>query len=390
MRAVTYHGTRDFRVDNVPDPTLKEPTDAVLRVTSTAICGSDLHIYDGFMPQMKTGDVIGHEFMGEIVETGPETGDLKVGDRVIIPFNITCGHCPYCRSELFALCDNTNPDGDKLEKMYGGHAPAGLFGYSHLFGGYDGGQAEYVRIPNAGSVHLKVPAHISDEKVLFLTDIFPTGWQAAVNAGIEEGSTVAVWGCGPVGLFAIKSALLLGASRVFAIDRVPERLALAAEHGAETIDEGKEDVYDVLMERTGGRLPECAIDAVGLEAHGTNLIEAAFDRAKTAVFAESDRPSALRQAIMCTAKGGTLSIAGVYAGIVDKFPIGAAFGKGLTFKMGQTHVLKYAPELLRRIEAGEIDPSFMITHRGTLEDAPALYDDFAKKKDGCIKVVLTP
>ena len=389
MRAVTYHGKGDFRVDNVQDPWIKDPGDAILRVTSTAICGSDLHIFDGFMPAMEEGDVIGHEFMGEIVETGPEVTKLSVGDRIIVPFNITCGRCAFCERELFSLCDESNPDAEKLEAMYG-QSGAGLFGYSHLYGGYPGGQAEYVRIPFADATHLKVPEHIEDEKLLFLTDIFPTGWQAAVNADVGEGSTVAVWGAGPVGLFAIRSALMLGAERVFAIDEVPERLALAAESGAETIDTRETDVADALRERTAGRLPECVIDAVGLEAHGTNLIESVYDRLKTATFQETDRPSALRQAIMNCRKGGTVSIGGVYAGAVDKFPIGAAFGKALSFRMGQTHVLRHAPELLSRIEAGEIDPSFLITHRAPLENAPALYETFRDKKDGCIKVVMRP
>jgi threonine dehydrogenase-like Zn-dependent dehydrogenase len=378
-----------MRVDNVPDPAIEHPRDAILRVTSTAICGSDLHIYDGFMPAMETGDIIGHEFMGEIVDVGPEVTNLRPGDRIVVPFNVTCGRCTFCEAQLFSLCDESNPDAEKLAKLYG-QSGAGLFGYSHLYGGYAGGQAEYVRVPYADVTHLKVPAHLSDDQVLFLTDIFPTGWQAAVNAGVGPGSTVAVWGAGPVGLFAMRSALLLGAERVFAIDRVPERLALAAAHGAEPIDEGDLDVYDTLMERTGGRLPECVIDAVGLEAHGTGVIDAVYDTLKSAVKLETDRPSALRQAIMCCRKGGTVSIPGVYAGIIDKFPMGAAFGKALSLKMGQTHVLRHAPELLRRIEKGEIDPSFMITHRGTLEDAPEMYRLFRDKKDDCIKCVMTP
>ena len=389
MRAVTYHGSGKLQVDNVDDPRIEHPRDAILRVTSTAICGSDLHIFDGFMPMMEKGDILGHEFMGEIVEVGPEISDLAVGDRVIVPFNITCGTCPFCKDELYSLCDNSNPDAEKLRQIYG-QSGAGLFGYSHLYGGYAGGQAEFVRIPFADVTHLKVPSHLEDEKVLFLTDIFPTGYQAAVNADIAQGGTVAVWGCGPVGLFAIKSALLLGAERVFAIDDVPERLALANASGAQVIDRSKVKPYDALMEMTDGRLPDSVIDAVGLEAHGAGVIDTVYDQVKTVTMQETDRPHALREAIMCCRKGGVVSLPGVYAGMVDKFPIGAAFGKALTFKMGQTHVLKHAPALLSKIEAGEIDPSFLITHRAPLEAAPELYKTFRDKKDDCIKVVLKP
>lgn len=389
MRAVTYHGTGKIQVDTIEDPKLEHPRDAILKVSSTAICGSDLHIYDGFMPEMEKGDVLGHEFMGEIVDVGSGVANLQKGDRVIVPFNITCGHCHFCKSELYSLCDESNPDHEKLEKLYG-QAGAGLFGYSHLFGGYPGGQAEYVRIPYADTCHVKVPSHLPDEKVLFLTDIFPTGWQAAVNADVGPGSTVAVWGCGPVGQFAIKSAFLLGAERVFAIDRVAERLALAKAAGAEPINSQENSVFEVLKEQTAGRLPECVIDAVGLEAHGAGMLQGVYDKVKTATFQETDRPSALREAIMCCRKGGTVSIPGVYAGLIDKFPIGAAFGKALSFKMGQTHVLKHVPELLRRIDANEIDPSDIITHRATLEDAPELYKTFRDKKDDCIKVVMRP
>ena len=389
MRAVTYHGTGDFRVDTHPDPGIEHPRDAILRVTSTAICGSDLHMFDGFIPEMRKGDIIGHEFMGEVVATGPEAGDLRVGDRVVIPFTITCGSCHWCARQLFSLCDESNRDDEKLRTL-NGQSAAGLFGYSHLYGGYDGGQAEFVRVPFADATHLKVPAHLSDEQVLFLTDIFPTGYQAAVNAGIEPGSTVAIWGAGPVGLFAIQSARLLGAERIFVVDDVPERLEMARAIGAEPIDRSKEKPWDVLMERTGGMLPECVIDAVGLEAHGAGLVDTVYDRVKTATYQETDRPHALREAILCCRKGGTVSIPGVYAGIVDKFPIGAAFGKGLTLKMGQTHVLKHAPALLKHIEEGDLDPTFLVTHRGSLDDAPALYETFRDKKDDCVKVVLTP
>ena len=389
MRALTYHGSGKIQVDTHPDPQIEDPRDAILKVTSTAICGSDLHIFDGYMPEMKSGDIIGHEFMGEIVDTGSEVTNLKKGDRIIVPFNITCGHCPFCQDQLYSLCDNSNPDGEKLAKLYG-QTGAGLFGYSHLYGGYAGGQAEYVRIPYADTTHLKVPNHIEDDKLLFLTDIFPTGYQAAVNAGIEPGDTVAVWGCGPVGLFAIKSAFLLGAERVFAVDDVPERLALAAEHGAEVIDRSKDKPYDVLMDRTAGLLPKSVIDAVGLEAHGAGILDTLYDSIKTAAMLETDKAHALREVIFCCRKGGTVSLAGVYAAMVDKFPIGAAFGKALSFKMGQTHVLRHAPELLSRIEKGEIDPSFLITHRGTLDEGPGFYKSFRDKDDGCIKCVMSP
>ena len=389
MRAVTYHGTGDFRVDSHPDPRIEDAKDAVIRVTSTAICGSDLHMYDGFIPAMEKGDIIGHEFMGEVVETGAEVKTLKKGDRVVIPFTINCGHCHWCERQMFSLCDETNPDWEKLRTL-NGQSAAGLFGYSHLYGGYAGGQAEFVRVPHADATHLKVPAHLTDEQVLFLTDIFPTGYQAAVNAGIEEGSTVAVFGCGPVGLFSIISAFLLGAERVFAIDDVPERLALARARGAETIDLSEVKPWDALMDATDGMLPECVIDAVGLEAHGTDFLDGAYDRLKTMTYQETDRAHALRQGVMCTRKGGTLSIPGVYAGIVDKFPIGAAFGKGLTLKMGQTHVLQHAQTCLDHIVEGRVDPTFLITHRAALADAPALYETFRDKKDGCVKVVMQP
>ena len=389
MRAVCYHGTGKMQVDNVPDPEIKADTDVILKVSSTAICGSDLHIYDGFMPAMKHGDIIGHEFMGEVVDVGSGVSKLKKGDRVVIPFNIACGHCLWCEHEQYSLCDNSNRDAEKLEPLYG-QAGGGLFGYSHLFGGYDGGQAEYVRVPFADSTHLKVPSHIPDDKLLFLTDIFPTGFQAADNANIEKGGTVAVWGCGPVGLFSILSAFLLGAERVFAIDDVLERLEMARGLGAEPINMAEVTVYDELRDRTGGLMPESCIDAVGLEAHGAHIITAIYDRVKTNLMLETDRAHALRQAIMCCRKGGALSIAGVYAGLIDKMPMGAAFGKGLEFRMGQTHVLKYIPDLLKRIEEEEVDPAFLITHRGTLEDAPEFYRTFRDKKDDCIKCVMTP
>ena len=389
MRAVTYHGTGDFRVDTHPDPGIEHARDAIVRVTTTAICGSDLHMYDGFIPEMRKGDIIGHEFMGIVEDVGAGVGNLRRGDRVVIPFTITCGTCHWCARKEYSLCDESNRDAEKLAKLNGA-ASAGLFGYSHLYGGYDGGQAEYVRVPFADATHMKVPDGLSDEQVLFLTDIFPTGWQAAVNAEVGPGDTVAIWGAGPVGLFVLESCRLLGAERIFVIDDVPERLALAKARGAEVIDRSEAKPYDVLMEATGGMLPAKVIDAVGLESHGSGVIDTVYDRVKTATFQETGRPHALREAILCCAKGGIVSIPGVYAAVVDKFPIGAAFAKGLTFRMGQTHVMKHAPTLLGHIQEGRVDPTFLITHRGQLSDAPELYETFRDKKDDCIKVVLKP
>lgn len=387
MRAVAWHGTRDVRVESVPDPRVVNPRDAIVKVGLTAICGSDLHLYDGLVPTMKEGDVLGHEFLGEVVETGPAVTNLKAGDRVVVPFPISCGKCFFCDRGLFSLCDDSNPNAALAEKVYGSSG-AGMYGYSHLFGGYWGGQAEYVRVPFADQGPMKLNG-IPDEQALFLSDVFPTGWMAAESCDIRPGDTVAVWGCGPVGQFAIRSAFLLGAERVLAVDDVPERLLLAAEGGAETIDSDEHDVHDELMERTGGRGPDSCIDAVGMEAHG-NGVEGAYDRLRQMVRLETDRPSALRQAIQACRKGGTISIPGVYGGMVDKIPFGAAFSKGLTLKMGQTHVHRYLRPLLARIENGDIDPSFVITHRMRLDEAPEAYDMFAKKQDGCIKVVLKP
>ena len=389
MRAVTYHGTGDFRVDTHPDPGIEHPRDAVIRVTTTAICGSDLHMYDGFIPEMRKGDIVGHEFMGVVEDVGAGVSNLRKGDRIVVPFTINCGHCAWCGRGEYSLCDETNRDAGKLAAI-NGQASAGLFGYSHLYGGYDGGQAEYVRVPFADATHLKVPDHLSDEQVLFLTDIFPTGWQAAVNAEVGPGDTVAIWGAGPVGLFTLKSCLLLGAERVFVIDDVPERLELASQHGAEVIDRSEVKPYEALMEATGGVLPRKVIDAVGLEAHGSGIVDTVYDRVKTATFQETDRPHVLREAILCCQKGGIVSLPGVYAAVIDKFPIGAAFAKSLTFRMGQTHVLRHAPTLMGHIEEGRIDPTFPITHRGTLEDAPGFYEAFRDKKDDCIKCVMTP
>jgi threonine dehydrogenase-like Zn-dependent dehydrogenase len=388
MKALCWHGANDVRVDNVPDPTIINPRDAIVKITSTAICGSDLHLYDGFIPTMQSGDIMGHEFMGEVVELGSEVKNLKKGDRVVIPFTISCGSCFFCNRDLWSLCDNSNPNAGLAEKMFG-HSPAGLFGYSHLTGGYAGGQAEYARVPFADVGPLKIPDGLSDEQVLFLTDIFPTGYMAAENCDIQPGDTVAVWGCGPVGQFAIRSAFMLGADRVIAIDRVPERLQMAAAAKAEIINYEEIDAGEAVTEMTGGRGPDSCIDAVGMEAHGTGL-DALYDKAKQAVRLESDRPTALRQVILACRKGGTVSIPGVYGGFVDKVPLGAAFNKGLTLKMGQTHVHRYLRPLLDRVQKGEIDPSFVITHRMKLDEAPHAYEIFKQKKDNCIKVVLKP
>ena len=388
MKALCWHGANDVRVDNVPDPTIINPRDAIVKITSTAICGSDLHLYNGFIPTMQSGDILGHEFMGEVVELGSEVKNLKKGDRIVIPFTISCGSCFFCNRDLWSLCDNSNPNAGLAEKMFG-HSPAGLFGYSHLTGGYAGGQAEYARVPFADVGPLKIPDGLSDEQVLFLTDIFPTGYMAAENCDIQPGDTVAVWGCGPVGQFAIRSAFMLGADRVIAIDRIPERLQMAAAAKAEIINYEEMDAGEAVTEMTGGRGPDSCIDAVGMEAHGTGL-DALYDKAKQAVRLESDRPTALRQVIVACRKGGTVSIPGVYGGFVDKVPLGAAFNKGLTMKMGQTHVHRYLRPLLDRVQKGEIDPSFVITHRMKLDEAPHGYDIFLNKKDNCIKVVLKP
>jgi threonine dehydrogenase-like Zn-dependent dehydrogenase len=389
MKATCYYGKEDIRVERVPDPQILNPRDAIVKITSTAICGSDLHIYDGFIPTMQTGDILGHEFMGEVVEVGPGNEKLKVGDRVVVPFTISCGHCYFCHKQLWSLCDNSNPNAWMAEKL-AGYSGSALYGYSHLYGGYPGGQAEYARVPFADVGPIKVPETLSDEQVLFLSDIFPTGYMAAENCDIQGGDTIAVWGCGPVGQFAIQSAYLLGAERVIAIDRFPERLALAASNGkAQVLNYEQVDVYEALREMTGGQGPDACIDAVGLESHGTTL-DAWYDRAKTTMYMATDRSHALREAIGACRKGGTVSIPGVYGGWLDKFPLGAAFAKGLTLKMGQTHMHKYMPQLLQRIERGEINPSFIITHRVTLDQAPEMYKTFREKEDGCIKVVMKP
>jgi threonine dehydrogenase-like Zn-dependent dehydrogenase len=390
MKALCWYGKNDVRVEEVPDPKILNPHDAIVRITRTAICGSDLHLYGGFVPTLMKGDILGHEFMGEVVETGSEVKKLKAGDRVVVPFPISCGQCFFCNRELWSLCDNTNPNAWMAEKLFG-YSPAGLYGYTHMMGGYAGGQAEYARVPFADVGPIKIPDEIDDEKVLFLSDIFPTGYMAAENCEIQPGDTVAVWGCGPVGQFAIKSARLLGAERVIAIDRFPERLRMAQEEsGAEILNYEEEDsLFEALDEMTGGIGPDACIDAVGMEAHTPGLV-GVYDRVKQAMMLETDRPQALREAILACRKGGTVSVPGVYGGFIDKVPFGAAMNKGLTIKTGQTHVHRYLRPLLDKIVKDEIDPSFVITHRMRLEDAPEGYSLFRNKQDNCIKVVLKP
>ncbi|MFC4312588.1 zinc-dependent alcohol dehydrogenase [Steroidobacter flavus] len=388
MKAVCWQGTGKVAVERVPDPRILNPRDAIVKVTSSAICGSDVHLYDGYVPTMMRGDILGHEFMGEVVEVGSAVSNLSIGDRVVVPFPISCGNCFFCERELFSLCENSNPNAGMAEKFWG-HSPAGIFGYSHLTGGYAGGQAEYVRVPFADIGPLKVPNQLSDEQVLFLSDILPTGYMAAENCNIQPGDTVAVWGCGPVGLFAIKSALLLGAGRVIAIDRFAERLHLARQAGAEIIDYDHADTMSTLREMTGGRGPDACIDAVGMEAHMHGMHEA-YDRVKQALRMETDRPGVLRQALQSCRNGGTVSVAGVYGGLVDKIPFGAIVNKALTIKSGQTHVHRYMKPLLERIEKGEIDPSFIITHRVSIDEVPDAYAMFRDKQDQCVKVVIRP
>ena len=388
MRAVVWNDKRDVQVEQVPDPKIVNPRDAIVRVTLAAICGSDLHLYNGFVPSMESGDILGHEFMGEVVEVGRAVTSLRVGDRVVIPFPIACGGCFFCKSELYSLCENSNPNAWMAEKLWG-HSPAGIFGYSHMLGGYAGGQAQYVRVPFADVGHVKVPAALSDEQVLFLGDIYPTGYMAAENCHIQPGDTVAVWGCGPVGQFCIKSAWMLGAGRVIAIDRFPARLAMArAEGRAETLHYEEVDVHEALRDMTAGRGPDSCIDAVGMEGHAP--VTGAYDRVKQAMMLETDRPPALRQAIMACRNGGTVSVPGVYGGLLDKFPFGSVMNRSLTIKTGQTHVHRYLRPLLERIERGDIDPSFVITHRLPLDDAPLGYSMFGDKDDDCIKCVLRP
>ena len=391
MKALVWHGRYDVRCDTVPDPKIEHKRDAIIKVTSTAICGSDLHLYDAYIPTMEKGDILGHEFMGEVVDVGNGNSKLKVGDRVVVPFTICCGECFFCKKGLWSCCEVSNPNKEMARKVYG-HQTAGLFGYSHLTGGFSGGQAEYVRVPYADVSPFKVPDGLTDEQTLFLTDIFPTGYMAAENCGIEPGETVAIWGAGPVGQFAIKSAFMLGAEQVVIIDNVPERLAMAQANNSDVvaIDFEKEDVYDRLQELTKGRGPDRCIDCVGLEAHGHGSFDAVMDRTKVAVGLATDRIHVLRQAIQNCRGGGTVSVPGVYGGFIDKFPMGSVVQKGLTIKSGQTHVNRYLQKLTDHIQKGDIDPSFVITHRVSLEDGAAAYETFKKKEDGCIKVVMHP
>lgn len=388
MKALCWYGKHSVSVENVPDPKLLNPRDAILRVTRTAICGSDLHLYDGYIPTLEAGDILGHEFMGEVIEVGSAVKNLGVGDRVVVPFTIACGNCFFCRHQLWSCCDNSNPNAWVLEKLYG-YSGSGLFGYSHMMGGYAGGQAQYVRVPFADVGPIKIESDLPDEKVLFLSDIFPTGYMAAENAGIQQGDTVAVWGCGPVGQFAIRSAFLLGADRVIAIDSYPGRLRLAEAAGAETLDAGEGNIQERLREATAGAGPDGVIDAVGMEAFAHSL-GGFYDVVKQQLKLETDRPTALREVIMACRKGGHISVPGVYGGYVDKFPLGAIFGKACHFATGQTHVHRYLRPLLERIERGEIDPSSIISHHFPLQQAPQAYDLFLKKKNECIKVVLDP
>ncbi len=389
MRALCWHGKSDVRVDTVADPKIEDPRDVIIEVTSTCICGSDLHLYDGYMPTMEAGDVLGHEPMGLVVELGKQITNLKKGDRVVVPFTLSCGNCWYCKRTEYSLCDRSNRNAEIARKAMG-QSPAGLLGYSHMLGGYPGGQAEYLRVPYADVGPIVIPDDLPDEQVVFLSDIFPTGYMAAENAQIQPGDTVAIWGCGPVAQFAIRSAWMLGAGRVVAIDMAPERLEMARQGKAETIDFSKQKVYETLMEMTKGKGPDSCIDAVGAEAHASGSVDAVMAKAKAAVGLTTDRAHVLREAIMCCRKGGTVSIPGVYIGFADKIPMGAAMNKGLTFKMGQTHVKRYLKPLLEKIQTGEIDPSFVITHKIPLEQAPGAYKTFRDKKDGCIKVVIKP
>jgi threonine dehydrogenase-like Zn-dependent dehydrogenase len=390
MRALTWHGRHDVRVETVPDPQIVNPRDAIVQITATAICGSDLHLYDDYIPTMKSGDVLGHEFMGEVVEVGPGNKRLRVGDRVVVPFVIACGQCFFCQRQQYAACDNSNPaeTADLSELLYG-YPMTGAFGYSHLTGGYAGGQAEYARVPYSDVGPIVIPAGVEDEKVLFLSDILPTGWMAAENCQIEAGDTVAVWGCGPVGLFAIESAFVLGAHRVIAIDHFPHRLGLAKSLGAEVVNYEEVRVREALVEMTGGIGPDACIDAVGMESHGFAL-DNVLDHVKASVGLATDRPHVLRQIIVACRKGGRVSIPGVYGGMADKFPIGALMEKGLSVRSGQTHVQKYMPQLLQMILDGKIDTTFMISHRLDLEEAPKGYKMFKERQNEVTKVVLKP
>jgi threonine dehydrogenase-like Zn-dependent dehydrogenase len=389
MKALCWFGKNDLRVENVPDPSIINPRDAIIRITRTAICGSDLHLYNGFMPTMEAGDILGHEFMGEVVEVGPGVKNLNRGDRVVVPFTIACGNCFACNRQLWSLCDNSNPNAWIAEEMMG-YSPSGLFGYTHMMGGYAGGQAQFVRVPFADVGPIKVPEGLTDEQVLFLSDIFPTGYMAAENCNIHPGDVIAVWGCGPVAQFAIRSCFLLGAERVIAIDRFPERLELARQAGAEIVDYTKEDdLIETIKQMTGGRGPDACIDSVGMEAHG-DTIGALYDTVKQKMRLSLDRPNVLRQCIMACRKGGTVSIPGVYAGFIDKIPMGALMNKGLTLRTGQTHMMKYMAPLLEIIREGKIDPTVVISHRLPLTEAPRAYQIFRDKQEQCTKVVLDP
>ena len=390
MKAVCWMGKEDMQVHEVPEPKILNPRDAIVRVTTTCICGSDLHLYDGLVPTLAQGDILGHEFMGEVVETGPgvDSGKLKTGDRVVVPFTIACGGCGPCHEELWSLCDNSNPNAWFVEKLMG-HSPSGLFGYTHMMGGYAGGQAQYVRVPFADVGPIKVPQSLRDDQVVFLSDIFPTGYMAAENCNIKPGDTIAIWGCGPIGQFAIRSAFMLGAGRVIAIDHVPERLKMAREGGAETLNFDDVNVLDALREMTGSKGPDACMDAVGMEASGHG-IQYLYDRVKQMLRLTQDRIGVLRECIQACRKGGTVSIPGVYAGFDDKVPMGAFMNKSLTLRTGQTHMMRYMKPLLERIEKGEIDPSFVISHRLPIEKAPDAYRIFRDKEDHCTKVVLDP
>lgn len=391
MKALVWHGKEDIRCDTVSDPEIQDPRDAIIKVTSCAICGSDLHLFHNFIPGMLPGDIMGHETMGEVVEVGSGVdGKLKKGDRVVVPFTIICGECDQCKRGNFSVCETTNRKRNLAEKMFG-HSCAGLFGYTHLTGGYPGGQAEYLRVPYADATHIKVPPGIPDEQLLFLSDIFPTGWQAAVQCDIEPTDTVAIWGCGPVGQMAIRSAILLGANQVIAIDCLPERLSMAEAGGATIINFETESVLERLKELTDGKGPEKCIDCVGMESHVmASLPDTLLDRAKQMVMAESDRPHVLREMIYVCRPGGIISVPGVYSGFSDMLPMGAFMNKGLTMRTGQTHVNRWTDDLLRRIEEGEIDPSFVITHTVPLSQGPEMYQVFRDKRDSCVKVVLKP
>ena len=389
MKALCWYGKNDVRVQEVPDPKILNPRDAIVKITSTAICGSDLHLLDGYIPTMREGDILGHEFMGEVVEVGPGVRNLRPGDRVVVPFTIACGNCFFCRQELWSLCDNSNPNAWMVESLIG-YTPSGLFGYSHLFGGYAGGQAQYARVPFADVGPMVVPDGLSDDQVLFLTDVLSTGYMAAENCNIQPGDTVAVWGCGAVGQFAIVSAYLLGAERVIAIDRVPERLRMAEVHGhADTIDyELNPDTVEKLKQMTGGRGPDACIDAVGMEAHGTGA-QFAYDRVKQVLHLHSDRGSALREAAIAVRKGGVLSVMGIY-GVIDKFPFGVLTNKGITLRTTQQPGQRYMTRMLEHVQAGELDPSFLLTHRMSLEDGPRGYELFKDKQDGCLRAAFAP